>query len=466
VQEDAGREFLKYVHQLPSSASFTGKGFLGYNFGSLESRKVEILYVESELGHDTFFVSKKMTRFYYIIDGAGSFTIGGGRYEVGPGMLVEVPPRVEFTYSGKMKMLALGTPQWTRGNEQVTRWNPDVTGHDSPVETQSHSFAARLVRARVLGKSPAGAFLRINQAVWNALPAALTNFAPVRAYGKWLHAVTLLQMRRAQALSTYFFRNRAELELIQHLVARKERGDVLRVAVLGCSTGAEAYSVAWAIRSARPDLKLHMQALDISRQAVEFAEQGRYSLVSPQLTDTSICSAMSPAEVEQVFDRDSDSVTVKSWIKQGIEWRVGDAGDPDLAGILGQQDIVIANNFLCHMEPPDAERCLRAIARLVRPGGRLFVSGIDLDVRSRVAADQHWEPIQEMLEEIHEQDRKLGARWPCHYAGIEPLNKKRHDWRLRYAAGYQLTNTPADSASASLGDSNEDLKPVGAGSTF
>ena len=31
-----------------------------------------------------------------------------------------------------------------------------------------------------------------------------------------------------------------------------------------------------------------------------------------------------------------------------------------------EQDIVIANNFLCHMEAADAERCLRNIARLVK----------------------------------------------------------------------------------------------------
>ena len=28
--------------------------------------------------------------------------------------------------------------------------------------------------------------------------------------------------------------------------------------------------------------------------------------------------------------------------------------------------------------------------------------------------------------------------WPCHYGGLEPLNKRRWDWRLRYAAAFQL----------------------------
>jgi hypothetical protein len=28
--------------------------------------------------------------------------------------------------------------------------------------------------------------------------------------------------------------------------------------------------------------------------------------------------------------------------------------------------------------------------------------------------------------------------WPWHYAGLEPLNRKRKDWKLRYAAAFQL----------------------------
>ena len=102
----------------------------------------------------------------------------------------------------------------------------------------------------------------------------------------------------------------------------------MKVAVLGCSTGAEAYSVAWKIRSARPDLKLVMHAVDISRQAVEFAKRGVYSLTTPELTDTSICSAMTAAERREILRRDECAVMVKSWIKEGIDWQVGDAGDP------------------------------------------------------------------------------------------------------------------------------------------
>ena len=169
--------------------------------------------------------------------------------------------------------------------------------------------------------------------------------------------------------------------------------------MLGCSTGAEAYSVAWRIRSARPDLKVILQAVDISTRAVEIAKRGVYSLTTPHLiNNTMICERMTAAEVEDFFDRDGDIVTVKSSIKKGIDWHVADVRDPELLDVLGPQDVVVANNFLCHMEAPEAEKCLRNIARLVVPDGYLFVSGIDLDIRAKVACDLRWKPLQQLLE--------------------------------------------------------------------
>jgi len=181
-----------------------------------------------------------------------------------------------------------------------------------------------------------------------------------------------------------------------------------------------------------------LHAVDISKRAVEFGECGKYSLVDPQLTDSDVFERMNETEMMDLFDCDGDVVTVKSWIKEGIEWQVGDVVKPETIDALGPQDIVIASNFLCHMPPLTAESCLRNIARLVSPGGYLFVSGIDLDVRTKVADDLGWHPLQELLEEIHEGDLCMKTFWPWHYAGLEPLNKKRRDWKRRYAAAFQV----------------------------
>jgi hypothetical protein len=90
------------------------------------------------------------------------------------------------------------------------------------------------------------------------------------------------------------------------------------------------------------------------------------------------------------------------------------------------------------MAPPDAERCLRSIARLVAPGGHLFVSGIDLDVRTKVAMDLGWTPLPDLLEGIHDGDRSLRGDWPCKYWGLEPLDRTRSDWAIRYASVFQV----------------------------
>jgi SAM-dependent methyltransferase len=262
----------------------------------------------------------------------------------------------------------------------------------------------------------------------------------MRSYGDVLHRLACAYGRREQAFSTFFLRNRPELELIRRLADRKKIGETLRVTVLGCSTGAEAYSVAWRIRSARPDLRLILHAVDISEPATEFAKRGVYSLTTPQLTKTVIFERMTATEMAELFERDGDVMTVKAWVREGMNWQVGDVRDPETVDLLGPQDLVLANNFLCHMEPSEAERCLRNIAQLVRPHGYLFVSGIDLDIRARVACDLGWKPLEDLLEEIHEGDSCMRSLWPCNYGSLEPLNKRRRDWKIRYAAGFELAS--------------------------
>jgi chemotaxis methyl-accepting protein methylase len=430
---------MSYVFSPPASASFIGKGLVGYSFGPLRQEDMDVYYIESEKGHDAFLISKKITRFWYILSGEGYFIIDGQKYDVGPGMLVEVPPKVEFCYSGKMTLLGFAKPRWSGGNDTYTKWNPDVVDEDFPCKLDNRKpLLTRVAALKVFGKSPLNAYLRLNQRLWPHLPASLVSFGPVALYGNFLQRLSQIQRLRAQAFSTYFLRNRPQLELIRRLVDGRPQGDTLRVAVLGCSTGPEAYSVAWRIRSARPDLKLHMHAVDISKQAVEFAERGVYSLSTPQLTITDVTERMTAAEMDEVFSKDGNVVAVKQWLREGIHWHVADAGDPHVLDTLGPQDLVVANNFLCHMDATEAERCLRNIARLVVPGGYLFASGIDLDIRTRVARDLGWKPIPELLEEIHDGDPILRRDWPFQYAGLEPLNKRRRDWRVRYAAAFQL----------------------------
>jgi mannose-6-phosphate isomerase-like protein (cupin superfamily) len=122
---------MPFTYSLPASVSFRGKGMFGYTFGPLKQKKLEIYYIEAEKGHDSFIVSKKTTRAYYILSGSGYFTIDSERYPVEAGVLVEIPPRLEYSYSGKMTLLCISVPRWSKGNDAFTKWNPDVVACDS-----------------------------------------------------------------------------------------------------------------------------------------------------------------------------------------------------------------------------------------------------------------------------------------------------------------------------------------------
>ncbi len=301
----------------------------------------------------------------------------------------------------------------------------------------AEAVLGKVARLRIAGKSPLGAYLRFNEWIWNHLPRSLATRRPVSSYGQLLHSLVRLQADRQMYLGTFFLRNRAELELIRRLSSLIGMSRPVKVAVLGSSNGAEVYSIAWAIR-ARSKLKLVVHAVDISAKVLELAQEGVYSIGVSELVNEAIFERMTAKEMGEMFDQEGDRFRIKPWIKEGIHWHVGDAGDPRVLDALGPQDIVVANRFLCHMGPLDAERCLRNISRLVAPGRYLFVSGIDLDVRTKVASDLGWKPFPDFMEDIHEGDPSLRVAWPCRYWGLEPMDRRRPDWRIRYASVFQL----------------------------
>jgi mannose-6-phosphate isomerase-like protein (cupin superfamily) len=99
---------------------------VGYEFQPLKDQDIAVHLLDVHKGHDTFQISKALTRIYYIIEGTGVFTINNQNYDVMPGLLVEVPPGVEYSYSGSMKILFVSFPRWFEGNDRMTRMNPDV----------------------------------------------------------------------------------------------------------------------------------------------------------------------------------------------------------------------------------------------------------------------------------------------------------------------------------------------------
>jgi len=335
------------------------------------------------------------------------------------------------------------------------RSSPSVSNHEALTTGTKNRH-----RYSVVLENPFRYFLFKTRSLWQLLPGFLRQSPLGLAYAWRLNEAVRTFSKRKQYFATYFLRNRPELELMRRIVDRKPEGSEVSLTVIGCSKGPEVYSISWTLRRARPDLRIKIRAVDISPEILEFAKNGIYSRAELRMLPErrnkwadeknqvhsltgrdqieSLFERLTSEEVEDMFDMDEEEVRIKPWLKEGIEWIVGDASSDELRERLGLDEIVVANRFLCHMRPCGAERCLRAIGNLVKPGGYLFVSGVDLDVRTKVAVDSDWKAISELRKEMHEGDSSLLGGWPLGYWSLEPIDETRPDWHVRYASAFRV----------------------------
>jgi chemotaxis protein methyltransferase CheR len=268
--------------------------------------------------------------------------------------------------------------------------------------------------------------------LWNGLPGAVRSWTVTQAVGRLIHQRVRRVQPRGGGNYTRFFRNLPLLELLRDLALEMARGVPVKIAVLGCSTGAELYSVVWMIRTARPEQEIQALGIDISWACLGAAAAGAYPLQATEVT------GISEASYERLFTRQEDTLIVQQWLRKGVAWRVGDACSSDLVAQFGLQDIVLANNFLFQMSPERAEPCLRNIARLVAPYGYLCISGVDLDVRSCAVRELGLIPVTARLEDIHTAEEGMLTAWPLLFWGLEPMDRRRKDWPARYTTVFRL----------------------------
>ena len=69
-------------------------------------------------------------------------------------------------------------------------------------------------------------------------------------------------------------RNRPELTLLASIAYEYSLNSPLNIAVLGCSNGAEVYSILWKIRKSYPSLNVRVHAMDISEDVLKIAKKG------------------------------------------------------------------------------------------------------------------------------------------------------------------------------------------------
>lgn len=202
--------------------------------------------------------------------------------------------------------------------------------------------------------------------------------------------------------------------------------------VIGCSEGAEVYSILYTLNKICQIKELDVQGYDISCDALNIAKSGRY------LSDSKLFSMTQADEIDGLFMRNGEWLEVRSEFKNIVQWHLADPTKEPVLSALPKQDVVVANRLLFHMKRKEQLRALRAIASHIRPGGYLFISGLDLGVRTRLAKELGWQPVNESTEDIHAADETMTQDWPFRYWGLEPFDKKHPDREIRYCSVFQM----------------------------
>ncbi|MGH7467775.1 MAG: CheR family methyltransferase [Longimicrobiales bacterium] len=239
--------------------------------------------------------------------------------------------------------------------------------------------------------------------------------------------------RRASTDCTNFLRVRTQFEVLvdavlTHLAPAGLTRD-LEIVVLGCSTGAEPYSIASVLTRYRPDLRFHVRAADIDAALIARARRARYQ--SHEVLD---CWAVDDDFVMHTFQREADAFVVKPEIARHVSFEVADLLDPGLVQRFGRADVVFAQNVLFHFPRRQARFAFQQLCALLRGPGALFIAGMDLDLRVRLTRKHGLLPLEHRVREIHEDARVLRGRfWPWYYWGLEEYQPNRRDHVHRYA---------------------------------
>lgn len=207
----------------------------------------------------------------------------------------------------------------------------------------------------------------------------------------------------------------------------------LEIVLFGCSNGAEPYSLSSVLLQRFPTLQFRIRAFDIVEDVLEKARIGVYPrdevYQSPFITD---------AFVEATFDREADgSFRIKPNVAAPVTFAAASILDAELMQKLGTADLVIAQNMLFHLDPPLARIAFNHLIGLLHERSALFVNGMDTDMRIDLTKRHALEPLDYLIEEIHNDARvDRGSNWAQFYWGREPFSRKPKEWKRKFGTIY------------------------------
>ncbi len=170
---------------------------------------------------------------------------------------------------------------------------------------------------------------------------------------------------------TKFFRDQDAFRLLQEtvltpLVRQKEEGDILKLWVVACSTGEEAYTMAilldTILQKESKNLEVKIFASDIDQDAIEFASRATYDYNSLQELDIAL--------LNQYFIQEGNKFTVNPRIRKQIVFaRHNIIKDPPFI----KNDLVSCRNMLIYMNTLLQRKTISTLQFALNNGGYLFL---------------------------------------------------------------------------------------------
>ncbi len=201
----------------------------------------------------------------------------------------------------------------------------------------------------------------------------LSRRATLESYAEFLRGnAKELDALYADALIsvTSFFRNADAFEVLRRRVLAallKRRGrEPVRVWVLGCSTGQEAYSIAMifaeaSARAVRPP-KLQIFATDLNEANLDKARQGFYA--------RSLLQDVSPRRLRRFFAEEEGGYRIVKSLRESVVFaRQNLISDPPFS----RMDLISCRNVMIYLEPSLQKRIIPIFHYALNPGGALFL---------------------------------------------------------------------------------------------
>jgi two-component system CheB/CheR fusion protein len=241
-------------------------------------------------------------------------------------------------------------------------------------------------------KTPPKELQRILLLLRNSIGVDFSQYKPATVQRRIQRRMALLRMEKledyaqflrtneAEVLALYhdilitvtsFFRDPAVFEYLkQRILPRMFKGrdkeDMLRIWVPGCSSGEEAYSIAICVAEylgrRRVDLAVQIFATDLSEGALDRAREATYI--------ENIALDVSAERLRRFFTRDGRSYRITKPIREMVIFaRQNLAKDPPFSRL----DLISCRNLLIYLSPALQKRVFPIFHYALRPGGFLLL---------------------------------------------------------------------------------------------